>query len=161
MRHCPTRSHFGYSLIELLVVVAIVSVLASIGMPLAELSHKRAQEEELRLALRQIRDAIDQYKKLSDLGRIARSADDSGYPPNLNVLVNGVPDAQSPRGDKIYILRSLPRDPFSNQDTDASATWALRSYASPPDKPAPGKDVFDVHSMSDGVGLNGIPYKRW
>ncbi len=156
----------GFTLVELLVVVAIVSVLASIGLPLAELSHKRNQEEELRRALREIRGAIDKYKRLADQGHIARSADGSGYPPSLEVLVEGVPDAQSPQGQRIYLLRRLPRDPMAVQAEDAlstqpQATWGLRSYASPPDAPQAGSDVFDVYSLSDGVGMNGVPYRRW
>src|SRR5258706_6997753 len=137
----------GFSLVELLVVIAIMSILASIGLPLAELSHKRAQEEELRRSLREIRSALDAYKRLVDIGRIARAADASGYPPRLQVLVEGVPDAQSPQGTMLYFLRKLPRDPFAPDATvEAADTWALRSYASSADDPQPGRDVFDVHS---------------
>ncbi|MBX3475887.1 MAG: type II secretion system protein [Planctomycetes bacterium] len=152
----------GFSLIELLVVVAIMGVLASIGLPLAELSHQRSKEEDLRRALREIRTALDAYKRLADQGNIQRSADASGYPPNLEVLVEGVADARSPKGAKIYLLRSLPRDPFAPDSVQAAAqTWDLRSYASPPSDPAPGADVFDVHSRAPGVGLNGVPYRAW
>ena len=128
----------------------------------AALSQRRAQEEELRRSLREIRGAIDQYKRLVDAGHIERSVGDSGYPPSLQVLVEGLTDAMTPQATKIYILRSLPRDPFSPPDvTTAADTWALRSYASPPDDPQPGEDVFDVHSKSSATGLNGIAYKRW
>lgn len=161
IRRGGARATRGFSLIELVVVIAIVSVLATLGFPLAELAHKRVQEQELRRALREIRDGLDAYKKLVDSGRIAHASDDSGYPPDLDSLVNGVTDIQSPRGDKIYILRSLPSDPFAADGLPASATWSTRSYFSPPDKPEPGKDVFDVHSMSPEKGLNGIAYKYW
>jgi general secretion pathway protein G len=152
----------GFSLIELLVVIAIMSVLASIGMPLAELAQQRTKEEALRRSLREIRDALDAYKRLADEGRIERVAGGSGYPPKLEVLVEGVKDARSPQGTKLYLLRSLPRDPFAAADVQpAAATWALRSYASPPDDAKPGDDVFDVHSTSTAVGFDGFPYKQW
>jgi len=156
------RHRRGFSLLELLVVIAIMAVLASIGLPLAELSHRRTQEEELRRALRDIRNAIDAYKRMVDAGRIVRAADASGYPPRLDILSEGVPDAQSPQGTKLYFLRRLPRDPFAPQGVpDAVETWGLRSYASPPNDPQPGRDVYDIYSRSAGVGLDGIPYRRW
>ena len=158
------RGSKGVTLVELLVVVAIVSVLASIGLPLAELSHKRNQEEDLRRSLREIRGALDGYKRLVDQGRIAKAADASGYPPSLDLLVQGVPDAQSPQGQLIYLLRRLPRDPMAAAALDnmpAPATWGLRSYASPPEAPRAGSDVFDVFSLSEGVGFNGQAYRTW
>jgi general secretion pathway protein G len=152
----------GFTLVELLVVVSIMAVLASIGMPLAELSMQRAKEEDLRRALREIRGALDAYKRLSDDGRIERAADASGYPPGLSVLVAGVTDAKSPTAAKLYFLRRLPRDPFEGDTTaDPETMWALRSYASPPDDPKPGKDVYDVHSRSQGTALDGTPYRTW
>lgn len=152
----------GFSLIELLVVVAIVSVLASIGLPLAELAHKRAQEEELRQSLRQIRSALDAYKKATDLGHIVRQVDSSGYPSSLDILVTGVVDAQSPKANKLFFLRRLPRDPFAPDEiSNAAETWGFRSYESTAEDPKPGKDVYDVYSKSRGVGMNGAPYRTW
>jgi general secretion pathway protein G len=151
----------GFSLVELLVVIAILSVLASIGLPLAELSQQRAKEEELRRSLREIRSALDAYKRLTDQGQIQKAADGSGYPARLELLVDGVQDARSPRGTKIYLLRQLPRDPFAPPDEPAARTWSLRSYASSPEDPKPGADVFDVHSRAAGTGLNGVPYREW
>lgn len=153
--------HRGFTLIEMLVVVAIVSILATIGLPLTEIAQRRNQEESLRLSLREIRSALDAYKKAMDQGRILRSVGETGYPANLEVLVNGVVDAQSPRGERIYFLRTLPRDPFAPPETPAAETWALRSYDSPPDDPQPGRDVFDVHSKSTALGLNGVAYRLW
>jgi general secretion pathway protein G len=146
----------GFTLIEVLITAAIVAVLASIAMPLAELARQRSQETDLRRALMQIRDALDAYKKASDEGRILRSPDQSGYPPTLNVLVEGVTDAKSPTGARIHFLRRIPHDPFH-----AEGTWGLRSYESPFDNPKAGKDVFDVYSLSPRTGLNGIAYKEW
>ncbi len=151
----------GFSLVELLVVVAIMSILASVGMPLAKLAQQRTKEEELRRSLRDIRTAIDNYKRLVDEGRIEKPADGSGYPPGLAALGQGVQDAKSLPGTKIYLLRRLPRDPFADPGTDAEETWSLRSYESPPDEPQPGKDVFDVHSKSRQIGFNGIAYNQW
>jgi general secretion pathway protein G len=145
----------GFTLVELLVVVAIVGLLASIAAPLAELSWQRGKEQELRYTLRQIREAIDAYKRAADEGRIERNADASGYPPSLAVLVEGVEDKQDPEKSKIYFLRRVPRDPMTGED------WGLRSYASPASDPQPGKDVYDVYSRSEEVGLNRVPYRDW
>jgi general secretion pathway protein G len=152
----------GFTLIELLVTVTIVALLASIALPLAEVSVQRNKEQELRRALRELRSAIDAYKRAADEGRIRRAADQSGYPPALQVLAEGVTDVKSPSGAKIYFLRRVPRDPFSaEREAAPEKTWGLRSYESPPDEPRSGADVFDVYSLSDGVGLNGTPYRRW
>ena len=163
-KRASSRPHAlsGFSLVELLCVVAIMAVLASIALPLAELSQQRSKEEELRRSLREIRSALDAYKRLVDEGHVPRSLDGSGYPARLELLIEGVVDAKSPQGRKLYLLRRLPRDPFAPKNVAAAAdTWGLRSYASPPDDPQPGKDVFDVHSRSGGVGLDGIAYRIW
>jgi general secretion pathway protein G len=154
----------GFTLIELLVTVAIVALLASIALPLAEVSVQRGKEQELRRSLREIREAIDAYKQATEEAppRITKAIDQSGYPPTLNALVEGVTDARDPKGRKIYFLRRIPRDPFFNDpDTAPDRTWGLRSYSSPPDNPSYENDVFDVYSLRSGVGLNGIPYKDW
>ncbi|MGB3934166.1 MAG: type II secretion system protein [Burkholderiales bacterium] len=152
----------GFTLIEVLITAAIVAVLASIALPLSETAATRSKEFELRRALREIRDALDAYKRASDEGRIQRSPEQSGYPPSLAALVQGVPDAKSPGTAKIYFLRRLPRDPFQPDPGIApERSWGLRSYASPPNDPKPGKDVFDVRSLSERKGLNGIPYAEW
>jgi general secretion pathway protein G len=156
------RGSRGFTLIELMVTVAIVALLASIGLPLAELGVRRQKEQALHGALREIRTAIDAYKLAVDQGRIRRSADQSGYPESLDALVAGVEDARSPKQEKIYFLRRLPRDPlFPDAEARAAATWGKRSYASPPDAPREGADVFDVYSLAPGAGLNGVPYKDW
>lgn len=152
----------GFTLIELVITVAVIAVLASIAQPLAELSAQRTNEHDLRKALRDIRDALDAYKRAADEGRILRAADESGYPPSLEALVAGVPDAKSPAGAKLYFLRRIPRDPFAvSPAAGAAETWGMRSYASPPDRPSPGRDVFDVHSLSTRAGLNGVPFREW
>lgn len=152
----------GFTLVELLVVLTITAVLAMIGLPLAEVTHRRQNEEDLRAALREIRGALDAFKRASDEGRIERIAGGSGYPPRLEALVDGVVDQKDPERRRLYFLRRLPRDPFA-LDAAAlpAATWGLRSYASEPDEPRAGDDVYDIYSMSDQVGLNGIAYRRW
>ncbi len=156
------RSGRGFTLIELVVTMAIVGILASIAVPLGELSVRRAKEQELRSALRQIREALDTYKRAADEGRVQRRADGSGYPPSLDALVGGVDDVKTPVQNKIYFLRRLPRDPFyPDAQTSAADTWGKRAYASPPDAPTEGADVFDVYSLSEQVGLNGIAYREW
>ncbi|MCU0258779.1 MAG: type II secretion system GspH family protein [Solirubrobacteraceae bacterium] len=152
----------AFTLIELVVVLAILGVLAAIAFPVAELATRRVREQELRGSLREMRTAIDRYKALVDEGRIPRGANESGYPKTLEILAAGVPDATRPNRDKIYLLRRIPRDPFHPDPTVApGATWGKRSYASPPDQPEEGADVFDVYSLSEGVGLNGVPYREW
>jgi general secretion pathway protein G len=155
------RPGSGFTLIELVITVAIVAILASAAVPLAQLAVQRGQEQELRSALRRIREAIDAYKQAADEGRIEKKADASGYPPALADLVNGVEDIKKPDKPKIYFLRRLPRDPFAADDVKAEDTWGLRAYASPPDGPKEGDDVFDVYSLAEGEGLNGVPYRQW
>jgi len=162
MRSVMRRSK-GFTLIELVITVAIIGILASVAVPFAELAVRRSKEQELRTALRQIRTALDDYKKAGDEGRIERIADSSGYPPNLEILEKGVPDMQNPdKKGRVYFIRRIPRDPFHTDGTvSAAATWGLRSYESPPNEPEPGKDVYDVYSKSDETGINGVPYKQW
>ncbi|HEV8260044.1 MAG TPA: type II secretion system protein [Burkholderiales bacterium] len=161
MRIAEKTAH-GFTLIELVITVAIVAVLASAVMPLAELAVQRAKEQELRRALREIRGALDNYKRASDEGRVVRRTVQSDYPRRLEELVEGIEDQKSPRKEKIYFLRRLPRDPFAaDPQLSAAATWGKRSYASPPDDPRDGEDVFDVYSLSAGKGINGNPYREW
>lgn len=152
----------GFTLVELVITVAIVALLATAAVPVAELAARRAKEQELSRALRQVRDAIDAYKQAVDEGRIAKSVGDSGYPRRLDDLVAGVDDSKSTRRAKIYFLRRIPRDPFAaDAELPPAATWGKRSYASPPDDPKEGDDVYDVYSLSRAAGLNGRPYREW
>jgi general secretion pathway protein G len=152
----------GFTLIELVITVAIIAVLASVALPLNELVVTRAKEQDLRRALRDLRDGIDAHKQAWDDGRITKSPNDSGYPKRLEDLVAGVEDQKSPKRDRIYFLRRIPRDPFAtNENLTNAETWGKRSYQSPPDEPKEGEDVFDVFSMSTGTGINGRPYREW
>lgn len=153
----------GFTLIELVITVAIVSLLASVALPLAELVSQRSKENELRQALREIRNGLDAYKRAVEEGRIVHSIEKSGYPPSLKALVDGVPDAASPdRKARLYFLRRIPRDPFSSDPTTpADETWGKRDYASSADNPQEGEDVYDIYSLAPGSGLNGIEYRKW
>jgi len=152
----------GFTFIELMMTLAIMAVLVLVAVPMAQLEIQRQKEHELRLALTQIREGLDAYKRAADQGRIQLKLGESGYPKTLDELVEGVPDQRSPNKQDLYFLRALPRDPmFADATAAASDSWGLRSYASPPDDPAEGDDVFDVYSKSDKTGLNGVPYAKW
>jgi len=152
------------------VTVAIVAILATVALPMLQLSVQRVKENELRANLRQIREAIDAYKKVADIenGPIKRTISQSGYPPSLDVLVNGVVDEKDPNKHKIRFLRSIPLDPMqpvdqasSQSSNDLLNNWGLRSYKSEANSPAEGDDVYDVYSRSKQIGINGVPYNQW
>lgn len=156
------RAAAGFTLIELLVTLAILGVLASMTVPVAQVMRQREREQELREALHEIRAALDAYKLAGKDGRVPVENGGSGYPPKLSVLVDGVKDQTDPKGRKIYFLRRMPRDPMNHDaQLDAADTWGKRAYASEPDEPEQGDDVYDVYSLSPGIGLNGIPYRKW
>jgi general secretion pathway protein G len=152
----------GFTLIELVVTVAIIAILASGILPVAKLVAQREKEKELRASLRNMREAIDSYKKAFDDKRIRKSPGQSGYPPSLATLVDGVQDEKDPEKHKLRFLRKIPADPMSLDPTiPAEQTWGLRSYASEANEPHAGDDVFDVYSLSARKGLNGRPYSTW
>lgn len=156
-----TAVYRGFTLVEMMITLTILGVLATAIFPMGKLAVQRHKEQDLRRGLEQIRTAIDAYKQATDEGKIIRSANDSGYPRTLEALVEGVDNAKDPKRGKIYFLRQLPRDPFAPDKIPAEATWLKRSYISPPDQPAEGDDVFDIHSKSLETGINGIAYKEW
>ncbi len=152
----------GFTLIELLVTLAIVGLLASIAVPVAQVAVQRGQEAELRRSLREIRAGIDAYHRAAEDGRIPKEAGTTSYPKDLDMLVEGVPDQRDPKRTKIYFLRRIPRNPLSSEPELAdSATWGKRAYASEPDDPQEGDDVYDVYAPTSRIGLNGVPYRRW
>jgi general secretion pathway protein G len=158
----PCPRSLGFTLLELLITVAIISLVSTVALPLAEVTVQRGKEVELKRSLRQIRDGIDAYKRAADEGRIERRTGASGYPPSLKALVEGISDARSPENAKLVFLRRIPRDPFHREaGAPAEQTWGLRSHSSTADYPQSGEDVFDVYSTSRTVGLNGVPVKEW
>ncbi len=162
MKLCRPSCVTGFTLVELVVTVAIMAILATAALPLVEVTVQRSKEQELHAALREIRAAIDAYKQAMDDKHVTKAADASGYPKSLDVLVEGVDDALSPKKSKLYFLRRIPRDPMARDASlPAAQTWGLRSYQSSAEEPQEGDDVFDVYSLSDKVGLNGVPYRDW
>lgn len=152
----PTGSAPGFTLIELMVTVAIMLILASVALPLAQVSVQREKETELRRDLREMRSAIDRYKDLADANQIQVKADTYGYPPSLDTLVEGVPLTSKP-DVHIRFLRRIPVDPMTGRKD-----WGLRCAQDDPDsKSWCGDDVFDVYSESTGTAMDGTNYADW
>jgi general secretion pathway protein G len=153
---------FGFSYIELLVTLAILSLIVTAAMPVARTLEKRHDEAQLRQRLREVRSAIDAYKSASDSGLILKNENDSGYPKTLNDLVRGIPNQANQAKESIYFLRKIPADPMNKNTTlNPEDTWGKRSYDSTAEDPREGRDVFDVYSTSKEKGLNGTPYYLW
>lgn len=155
------KRNAGFTLVEMVAVVAMVGLLASISLPVLSIAKKRNQEIELRGALRTIRNALDDYKAASDTGKVEKNAHATGYPAQLALLVDGVPDITTPDRRLRFFLRRLPRDPFADPLLPAELTWGLRSSQSPHDAPEAGLDVFDVYSLSSDKALDGTRYSQW
>jgi general secretion pathway protein G len=154
------KNERGYSFVELLIVTAILFILASAVMPLAQVASQRQRESELRSSLRQVRTAIDKFKDAVDQGRIAQtevSPGSEGYPKDLETLVEGVSIQNDQSGAKLKFLRRVPVDPMTN-----STEWGLRAYQDKPGSSSWGRgNVFDVYSKSGATALDGTKYKDW
>ena len=149
-------SRAGYTLAELVMVAALLTILATVTLPVAKFTSRRSKEADLRQALREMRTAIDEHKRYSDLGLIPVELGNEGYPKELEVLVEGV-DVVGQVKKKKKFLRRIPVDPMIGK-----AEWGLRSYDDEPDSDSwGGENVFDVYSLSAAVGLNGVPYREW
>jgi len=150
------RRRFGYTLAELVMVVAILAILAGVALPVAKFGVKRSKEATLRQHLREFRNAIDEYKRFSDAGLIPPELGTDGYPADLEVLVEGV-DLVGQVSKRMKFLRRIPRDPMTGEEE-----WGLRSFQDDWDSSSwGGENVFDVYSLSEGDGLNGVPYAEW
>jgi general secretion pathway protein G len=150
----------GYTFVELVVVSAMLMILASAILPLAKVTIQRQREMELHRSLREMRTAIDKYKDAADQGLISAldlRAGSEGYPPSLDVLVEGVSVANDASGRKLKFLRRIPIDPMTK-----STDWGLRSYQDDPDSTSwGGGSVYDVYTKSGGTALDGTKYKDW
>jgi len=163
------RTLGGFSYVEMVFVVAILALMAAVATPYLEKNIQRKKETELKQHLREIRMAIDAYKAAFDAGKFTKGISDSGYPKNLEDLVNGVEDVTDPQKKKLFFLRRLPVDPMysdvqnagNNTPIHPADTWGKRSYDSSAEYPREGRDVYDVYSMSADLGVNGIPYSQW
>jgi general secretion pathway protein G len=152
-RPIPRRSERGLTLVELIVTVAILTILASAAVPVARFKMKRDRERELRRDLWEMRDAIDHYKDAADRGAFQTKVDSQNYPPDLDTLVTGV-DVQ---GKKVKFLRRIPVDPMTGK-----TEWGMRSMQDDPTSDSfGGQSVFDVYSKSPGTGLDGTKYSDW
>jgi general secretion pathway protein G len=147
----------GTTLIELIVACSILIVLATAAVPLMRVTVKGSQERKLRVALRELRDAIDRYKDDADKGKIQVQVGTEGYPPDLETLVKGVQQAGGQQPHRVRYLREIPLDPMTK-----NREWGLRSVQDDPDTTSwGGHDVFDVYSKSSGTALDGTKYSDW
>lgn len=155
-RKLSTRGQAGYTLAELVMVAAVMVILAGAALPAVKFTARRTKEMELRHHLRTMRDAIDTYKRFSDSGLLTIDVGAEGWPTELDDLVEGVEIAgQVDR--KLKLLRRIPVDPMTGE-----AEWGMRSFQDEADSDSwGGENVFDVYSLSSGVGLNGVPYREW
>ena len=152
---CPRRGEAGFTLAEMVMVAALIAILAGMALPVAKYAVKRRKEADLRLDLRLMRNAIDEYKRLSDQGMIPQKVGSEGYPPDLETLVEGVQLVG--KDTKRKFLRRIPVDPMTKE-----AKWGLRSYQDEPDSDSWGEqNVYDVYSLSDGTAIDGSKYKDW
>jgi len=146
----------GFTLLELLAAMVILLLLTSVALPVARVQVQHTREVELHRALRQMREAIDRYKDFTDRGMIPVTPDSFGYPPDLQTLVDGVPLKGSATA-KYKFLRRIPIDPMTGK-----ADWGMRSMQDDPDSQSwGGSNVFDIHSQSRGIALDGTKYGDW
>jgi len=150
----------GFTFLELMIVTGIMMVLASAALPIVRVSMKRQREVEYRRTLREVRNAIDQFKIWCDSRRLADSEMVFGaecYPTSLDTLVQGVLLANDATGKRKKFLRRVPIDPITG-----TLDWGKRSYQDPPDtKVWGGQSVFDIYTKSEGKALDGSKYKDW
>lgn len=146
----------GYTLAEMVLVCTLLVTLAGVALPIGKVAAKRGKEADLRLSLRLMRNAVDEYKRFTDAGLIPIELGSDGYPPDLETLVEGV-EVVGQIDTRVRFLRRIPLDPMTG-DTE----WGLRSYQDDWDSQSwGGGNVYDVYSQSEGVGLNGVEYNLW
>ncbi len=149
-------SQRGYTIVELVVVCAVLVALAAVALPTGRYTNLRLKEMQLRSALREMRAAIDEFKRYSDAGLIPVDFGTDGYPADLEILVEGV-EVVGQIDKKIKLLRRIPVDPMTGE-----REWGLRGYEDDPDSTSwNGENVYDVYSLSEGIGLDAVPYSEW
>jgi general secretion pathway protein G len=152
--------HRGFTLIELVVALALLALLVSAATPMVQINAKRQKEQELRKVLWQMRDAIDAYKLAVEDGLIKKDQNGNGYPPTLRTLVVGVENLQDPDKKRLFFLRRIPRDPFADDpEISNEETWMVRAYDGTQGEFA--TDVYDISSRSTQLGINQQPYNTW
>ena len=153
VRRAMRDGEAGVTLTELIIVMTILSILATAAVPAVKFEVKRTKERELRADLWEMRRSIDMYKDVADLGGIQTKADSNNYPPDLQTLVDGV----DVKEHKMRFLREIPKDPMTG-----NADWGLRSNQDEPDSEGfGGQNVYDVYSKSQGTALDGTKYSTW
>lgn len=166
---CALPARRGFTLIEMIVTLTVLAILTTVAMPIAKTAIQRDKELELRRALREIREALDAYKKLADEKKIEVEEDSEGYPPDLETLVNGVEVQEAQEGKEggkesgkaskkiVRFLRRIPKDPMTG-----TIEWGLRSYQDDPDSDVWGEEnVYDIHTKSGAKALDGSRYRDW
>ncbi|HET9768217.1 MAG TPA: prepilin-type N-terminal cleavage/methylation domain-containing protein [Thermoanaerobaculia bacterium] len=154
--HARRHAEAGFTLVEMVVTCAVMVILAGVVFPTARVTERRMKEAELKAALREMRYAIDDYKRYSDSGMIPVDLDTQGYPRDLDKLVDGV-DIVGQVDKKVKFLRRIPIDPMTGE-----AEWGLRSYQDEAESQSwGGGNVYDVYSLSGGTGIDGVPYAKW
>ena len=159
MQRKPRNSaQSGMTLLELIIACGILLILSSMALPIARFTVIREREKELRLDLREMRQAIDKYKDLADQQKIRVELGSEGYPPDLDTLVKGVAlGGSGAAGKNIRFLRRVPKDPMTGR-----VEWGMRSVQDDPDSTSwGGHNVFDVYTQSTGTATDGTKYSDW
>ena len=147
----------GVTMLEVMITIAVLLVLAAAALPVARTAIKRQRELELRSALREMRNAVDMYKKYFDQGLLPpEGLESEGFPKDLETLVEGVNQVGA-IDKKVRFLRRVPKDPMTN-----TYDWGLRSLQDDPNSLSWGRqNLYDVYTTSEGVGLDGTAYNTW
>lgn len=157
------QNNTGFTFVEVLVSLVLLALLASVVIPVSDLVSRHAKERELKNSLLEIRKALDAYKEATEKNEIPKAYQTkSGYPPNLKIL-EGIPlEENKQRENYRRFIRKIPLDPFATEKNILPEnSWGKRSYFSEASAPQTGEDVYDIYSLSDQIGTNGIAYREW
>jgi general secretion pathway protein G len=172
----------GSSLMEMVVVLAILSILAALATPYARVSFRREKEIQLRETLRTVRNAIDRFHEdmkgeagaKKDAKMDGKVTSENGYPLSLQVLVDGVERTVGDKKKLRRYLRSLPVNPFAPSGTPFEAQWTFVNYqredafiasssygATLAETQKQAKDIYDLHAVTQEMALDGTRYAEW